>query len=354
MNSLSVYAGPRALKTLSENPLRADLFDVLVGASGGPKWFVLYGLDRYLFAEFFNNKDHPLTTIGSSAGAWRLSCLGASDPVAAIERLATLYSQEKYSNRPTTQEISNKARQMLNLVLTPSDVTQILNNKKFNTHFIAVRGRTIISRNNKPLQALAIALCALCNIISRRSLSWFFERTIFTSDVNNSAFENLTDLSTTLIELSEENFHDALIASGSIPFVLDAVEDIAGAKRGVYYDGGISDYHLDLPFHRHDGLVLYPHFSPKIVPGWFDKHLSWRKPRSLHFENVLLICPSPDFVSRLPYGKIPDRVDFSRLDYNTRLSYWRKVLDESQRLADDFAMLQEKQSIGDVIQALKF
>lgn len=24
--------------------------------------------------------------------------------------------------------------------------------------------------------------------------------------------------------------------------------------------------------------MLYPHFLPQVVPGWFDKSLSWRQP----------------------------------------------------------------------------
>lgn len=64
---------------------------------------------------------------------------------------------------------------------------------------------------------------------------------------------------------------DALLASGSIPLVLDAVTDIAGAPPGRYWDGGLVDYHLHLPYQREPDLVLYPHFADHIVPGWLDK-----------------------------------------------------------------------------------
>ena len=39
-----------------------------------------------------------------------------------------------------------------------------------------------------------------------------------------------------------------ILASCSIPFWLDAVHDIPGAPRGAYWDGGITDYHLHLPY----------------------------------------------------------------------------------------------------------
>ena len=75
MSSLSIYAGPTALQQIRREGLKADQFKVLVGASGGPKWFVLYGLDRYLFGEFCQRREQQLITLGSSAGAWRLCCL---------------------------------------------------------------------------------------------------------------------------------------------------------------------------------------------------------------------------------------------------------------------------------------
>ena len=88
MNSLAIYAGPSALERIETEGLNSKHFKLMLGASGGPKWFVLFGLDRYLFGNFFANRKEPLYTIGSSIGAWRLCCLAASDPVSCIERLA--------------------------------------------------------------------------------------------------------------------------------------------------------------------------------------------------------------------------------------------------------------------------
>ena len=69
MSALSIYAGPTALKRIQSEGLHADQFKVLVGAGGGPKWFVLFGLDRYLYGEFFATRSEALYTLGSSAGA---------------------------------------------------------------------------------------------------------------------------------------------------------------------------------------------------------------------------------------------------------------------------------------------
>lgn len=321
----------------------------MLGASGGPKWFVLFGLDRYIFGEFFANRQRELITLGSSAGAWRMCCLATADPVAAIERLAKRYSEEQYSAQPTTDEITEKARQMLAETLGPSGVKDIVENEVFRTHIVADRARGIGSSQIKQLRMLQLLGSAILNTASRKSLSLFFERNIFSNMGHLSPFIETNDLRTAHVAMREDNLMDAMMASGSIPFVLNGVRDIRDAKRGMYWDGGITDYHFDFPFHSGDDLVLYPHFSPTVIPGWFDKRVPWRRVNPKNFENVVLVVPSEEFVAELPYGKIPDRTDFETLDYSSRLSYWSTVLEKSKRLADDFSALVESgKGIADV------
>jgi hypothetical protein len=106
----------------------------------------------------------------------------------------------------------------------------------------------------------------------------------------------------------------------------------------VYWDGGIIDYNLHLPYHHGEGLVLYPHFTDRIIPGWLDKPLPWRRARGEWLDNVVLVAPSRDYLAKLPYGKLPDRRDFKRFarDYEGRMTYWRAAIGESDRLAEAF------------------
>jgi len=103
----------------------------------------------------------------------------------------------------------------------------------------------------------------------------------------------------------------------------------------------MTDYHFDMDFHAGDGLVLYPHFSAEVIPGWFDKALPWRRAHAQHYDRVVLVTPSKEFVATLPNGKIPDRKDFEKLGADERIRCWRQVLKASERLADDFQELVE-------------
>ena len=90
---LDIYCGENALKTIQENGFKQELFTNFLGASGGPKWFTLFGLDKYLFGDFFKERTTELNLIGSSAGAFRAACFAQKDPVAAIARLADKYAR---------------------------------------------------------------------------------------------------------------------------------------------------------------------------------------------------------------------------------------------------------------------
>lgn len=335
MTSLVIHAGKRARTRLLDEGLHEDLFDAMVGASGGPKWFVLYGLDRFLFGEFFADRRRPLYTLGSSAGAWRMCCLATSDPVAAIDRLADLYSHERYSDQPTSAEVTGQARIMLSRVLGEAGVGEIVANPVFKTHIIADRSRHLTARSSRLKQAVVLGAAAGFNVLHRKTLSWFFERAVFSTAAELSPWRELHDLRSFTVPLNEDNLFDAMIASGSIPFVLEAVDHIAAAKEGLYWDGGITDYHFDLPFNELPGLVLYPHFQGAVIPGWFDKKLAWRRAHSANYDNVVLLSPSPEFVASLPDGKLSDRTDFERLDYPQRVAVFQRVLERSRILADE-------------------
>lgn len=336
--SINIYAGSTARKKIQAEGFQQQHFSVMAGASGGPKWFTLFGLDCYLFGEFFANRKQPLHTIGSSAGAWRMACFAQKDPVSAIQRLAYHYSNETYSSKPDSFEISEKAATMLEQLLGSNGVMEILNHQQIQSHFIVAKAKGFNRSDNRFVQMTGLLAAATANSISRQRLDNHFERFVFFT--HNTQFEqnffNFIDKPTQAIPLIEENIHPVLMASGAIPMVLRGIKDIPGAPAGIYRDGGIIDYHLDLNFNT-EGLVLYPHFFPNIKPGWFDKFLKKRKADIKNFHNVVLITPSEQHVASLPYKKISDRKDFQTLDEKTRINYWNKVLDASHRMADDFS-----------------
>ncbi len=51
-------------------------------------------------------------------------------------------------------------------------------------------------------------------------------------------------------------------------------------------------------------------------------------------------------MSRLPYGKIPDRRDFVNLEREARVRAWRTVVDMCDELAEEFHEVLEKDQLA--------
>jgi hypothetical protein len=157
------------------------------------------------------------------------------------------------------------------------------------------------------------------------------------------------DLPTTRYALEATRVQHALLASGSIPLVMQGVRETPGVP-GVLFDGGIVDYHFDFEFERRDGLVLFTHFFDRIVPGWFDKPLKWRRPDAAALDDVVMLAPSDEFVAGLPGAKVPDRNDFLDLGTDERIRQWRSIVERCRSLADELVELIDGNGWAEAIQ----
>ncbi|MBF0377875.1 MAG: hypothetical protein HQK72_10380 [Desulfamplus sp.] len=394
---LSFYGGDRAISIIKERGLTQDIVKVVAGAAGGPKWLILGAMDRFLFSEWFTKRGtlkqpsnsstfseskplinpDPLFLIGSSAGAWRFSAASHNDPVKALEKFFDSYIHQWYSIKPTLDEIDVECQKVLDKFLDENSVNEILNHPYCRINFFSVRSKLdftnqnpisskqnsistnknsiLDSINDNPIVLVSyITAAAIANIFNRRNMSHFFTRTLFHHPSEKPPFYDMDKVNgkdnfpMLKVPLTSENFKKALLSSGSIPLVMPCIKDIPQAPKGVYRDGGTIDYHLDIPFlpetssetlsHK---IVLFPHYTDRIVPGWLDKHIAWRKPDPDNFRDVLLITPTKKFTDMLPGGKIPERQDFQTFKGKNRerIERWKIALKYSEILGDELCRI---------------
>lgn len=334
--ALKIGAGPAALAEIRANGFVADAFSVMAGASGGPKWLVLSQLDRVIAPWLLARREDPVFLLGSSIGAWRFTCYAQSDPLAAIDRFEEAYIGQRYDSKPSAREVTERSREILDTVLGASGDTEILAAPHARLNVMTVRCRAVTATDSPPLLMSTLVASALANAVSRRLLGLFYVRSLFTDPRNEPPFLKMSGIPLEHAALDAANLRDAVLATGSIPLVLEGVRNIVGAAPGTYRDGGIVDYHFDEELSGGGGLVLYPHFYGHVVPGWFDKSLKHRRARD-SLDRTVLIYPSADFVAGLPNGKIPDRKDFETMGNDERIRCWERVVAECQRLAACFS-----------------
>jgi hypothetical protein len=355
MHALSFFAGPKALAHVREHGLRAQDIAVVPAAAGGPKGLILQALDQWLFGHWLPQAPRERSVIGASIGAWRMAAACQADPVAAFARLGDLYCGQRYTAKPTPQEIDVVCQQLLHDFIDGRE-DEILQHPHNRLHIITVRGKGMLQApRHRAAQIGGFASATMLNLGGRHHLAKAMERVVI-SDVRDAPpwlRDGFDAFTTHFAPLGKDNLAAGLLASGTLPLVMEPVRAIANTPVGTYWDGGMIDYHLALPYSRMEGeLVLYPHFSEHIVPGWLDKTLPWRRaargPNRHWLDNVIIAAPSDKFLQTLPRGKLPDRQDFPHygLDHDERIRNWGKAIAEGQRLRDEFAAFAERPDMG--------
>ncbi len=350
MKALQIFAGKRALAHLQSNGLKPADVRAIPAAAGGPKGLTLLPLDRFLFGDWLPQSTQPIDLIGASIGAWRMAAAMLNAPADALAALQHAYIHQDFDllpgrKTPSKTHISERFAEGIHAMFGGREL-EVLNHPRYRLHVLTSRGRHILRRDNRVRSPLGYAGAFFTNVVSRKAMSAWIERAVFSSNASHALplpFA-VNDYRTRRYPLLENNFAAVVQASCSIPFVLDAVHDIAGAAPGAYWDGGITDYHLHLDYRaacegEPKGVVLYPHFQRAVVPGWLDKSLKWRHSATHFLDNVIVLAPHPEWVATLPNKKLPDRTDFMRFgrDLNARVAVWQTAVAESARLRDEFA-----------------
>ena len=374
MHALNLYAGPAARRHIERHGLAPAHVGVIPAAAGGPKGLILGPLDRFIFGQGLPQCAQTVNLVGASIGAWRMATACMDDPVAGFHALETGYIHGDMKappgrKLPLPEQVSATFAQNLRSMFE-GHVPTVLAHPRYRLHVLASRGRHVLAREGRWRTPLGYLGAAATNVASRRALGAWIERVVFSvrdASGQPAALPFATrDYRTRHVALTEDNFNPALLASGSIPFMLQAVHDIPGAPRGAYWDGGITDYHLHLAYgaakkiaerpmpapargqieaeHRAEHteaasegcLVLYPHFQQAVVPGWLDKGLRWRHRATPWLDRMLLLAPDPAWVQTLPGAKLPDRNDFQRLGHPERVQAWTTAVHAAVQLADEF------------------
>lgn len=340
MKALHIHVGDRARRHIEAQGLLPQDIRLVPAAAGGPKGLILSHLDRHVFGQWLPQGGHTVHLAGASIGAWRMATAAMADPSASFAELARGYiaqhiEPEAGRKMPSPRRITQGFTDTLEGFFG-SEIEHILAHPRYRLHVLTSRGRHVLRKASTSRTLLGFTGLALGNAVSRRAVGLFLERTVFSSE-GEALPMPLRDLPTGRVGLNQENFLAAMLASCSIPFMLEAVRDIPGSISGSHWDGGIVDYHFHWPYNAmQDGLVLYPHFQKQVVPGWLDKTWKWRHGATPWLDNMVLLAPNPAWVATLPGGKLPDRKDFTGLSREGRVRAWTESVQQAEQLADEW------------------
>lgn len=347
---LLFLAGPRAYARIREQGLRPEDVRLVLGASGAAKWLGIHGLDAAVFGTFLARRSSPLVLFGTSIGAWKLAAAARRDAQAAFDFLADAYIHQFYSKPVRRRDVDREALRIVDAFLSGTAAEEILSHPLFRLHLSVIRCQGGLASENPLALAWGLGMAYAVNLRGRDPYIRRFERVVF-HDARERSLVEKAGFGSESVAFTPENLRTALLATGSIPFLMSGISAIPGAGSGIYRDGGLVDYHPLPPENLDQGVVLYPHFYPEVTPGWFDKKKPKRRASAMDLADVLLLAPSPEFVASLPYGRIPDRKDFKLFEGDDagRLRFWKRAVAESRRLGDAFLEAVEGDGIRDLL-----
>ena len=355
MSRIRIKAGKNIYKIIKDGGFNFDSVSTYFGPAVGPRWLITSGFDLTLLKGGFLGRSKPVQLVGASAGAFRFAAWLQPQAIESYQKLLEAYINVAYTKQDTPSTSLGEITNIVNVYLEDDALPFALANKKYRLVIITARARGLVAYKNTGLQKLGLVACFVFNYFSRENIYKFAERVVFYNASKPPAFCLRSRFRGTYVQLNEVNFKYAVLASGAIPLVIEGVRDIYGAPRGVYRDGGLIDYHLTHQFAaKENEIVLFFHHQERIIPGWLDKNITRRVPEPYALNNVLMVSPTQSFIESLPGGKVPDRTDLVTFihDQETRIKSWRKAVELSAPLGEEFLELVESGKIREIVEEI--
>jgi hypothetical protein len=297
------------------------------------------GFDRALIERgWLAGGNGRMLLFGASVGGWRALAFASRNPHGTHAKLVEAYCALRFVENDDPATISESFRRLLREVFADDDLVQALSHDCFDLAITTARMRGVRGRSDLRWTLLA---AALLNLASSRAIGKFFERVIFvsSSSVDSLGSPSLVGgLQGRRYALTIENVRDVALATGTVPVYMAPVHNIAGTPGGLYLDGALCDYHWNQNLEIRDGVAILFLHQGRIIPGWLDKHVLWRRASGRSVSDVLLVYPDREFVRSLPGGRLPSRDDFFRYVHEPerRIAMWRDVVARSAALGARF------------------
>ncbi len=354
MYNIRIKAGKRIYAMIQDGGFNLDAVSAYVAPAVGPRWLIAGGFDLTLLTKGVLGRSAPMLLVGSSAGACRFAAWLQPEAEKNYRALREAYIELTVKRDDSPAAILASLGDVINSYLEDDALPFALASKKYRLAIIAARARHLAASEVRRVQHFGLGLCFLLNALHRSFLNYFFERVVFYTGAKPPYFCFNRDFRGRYVPLDEINFKHAVMASASVPLVVAGVRDVYGAPKGVYRDGGLTDYHLSQSYAPEDGVTLFFHHQERIIPCWLDKRFPSRRPPEGSLDNVLMVFPTALFVEKLPGGKVPEREDFVTFidDPATRIKNWRQAVELSEPLGEEFLELVESGKIKDAVEKL--
>mmetsp|Transcript_30529 Transcript_30529/g.67662 ORF Transcript_30529/g.67662 Transcript_30529/m.67662 type:complete len:412 (+) Transcript_30529:154-1389(+) len=312
-----------------------DYFSVYAGGASGPRSFVTMGFDK----QFSKLVDSGAITgdkwlLGGSTAALRFCALisGLISRKNISYELKEHFAKMVYKPGDTPKTLAPMMEALFLKVLPPHLADKVLRHPSLHLCIMVTQLRP--AYQNLPewqLKAL-FGLFLGANVVTPASLKLLQRRLCFYTGPHPPPFITPAD-EVTCLPLTSQNVYQVLHATTCLPFMSERCEYIAGVGSGLFFDGALSDYHLNLASTpEYPLLLLGDGPGPAFKQTLWDAY-TWRRAPSQYRRNVTVLYPTQQFVECLEAGKLPTVFDYFSKQYIAdpplRQRHWRQAYDLS-------------------------
>jgi hypothetical protein len=329
---------------------KLDFFDCFFLPAAGPRAFVSSGFEASLASSYLsNNIKSEKWLIGGSTGGLRAlafvnSLLLKQDLACKIK---DHYCEMYYKHGFTSDKLHAMMLEMFDSVCPNDVLKEALEHDTFKVAILVSELRYPFSLLPVILLRPFLAIVVLLHLVLPSLIeTLFFKRLCFYSGHSPPSFLGLED-SVEFCKLTINNCQQVLHATTSMPLISKTCTFIKGKGPGVYFDGGITDYYLNMKINGANGLLLGDlHPTSPIYRSALDLFVPWRRHLpDEYFEHVSVIRPTENFLKSLEPRSLPSVRDWFSKEYikypEKRKDSWNLVYDLSQKhwFEDSFADL---------------
>ncbi|KAJ3360254.1 hypothetical protein HDU91_004675 [Kappamyces sp. JEL0680] len=315
-----------------------DYFSYFFLPAAGPKAFVSCGFE-YSLRAMDKTIQSPKWFIGGSTGALRAFAYvsGLVQDKDITLALKEHYCQMYYQKGCTSDDLHSMMEQLYQTCAPSESLRQVVYHPTYRIAVIVTQLHPFLEKLPAFLLKFSFAVLALVNLLLPNFIYLFCKRICFyTGYMPPDCL--VDDPSVDFCPLTPENAHQVLHATTSIPFISTPCTFIHGKGKGLFHDGGITDYMLNtcVKPHHEPGIVLGD--TPPLFPVYrniFDQMLPWHRHLPRHyFEHTSIVRPSSHFLTAFPEKKLPSVSDWFHPEYiadpEKRRDFWGRVYQLSQ------------------------
>jgi hypothetical protein len=296
-------------------------FKIFVAPASGPRGMTTMGFDEQ-FAKKYVSSNHPHTQesrwfVGGSTAALRFVALIASvcSGKNYTRRLQEYFTEMTYRKGDRPSVLTPMMKNLIRICCPRKYIPDIIHHPHLHLCIFVVRLRNPIDTPDWKLKISFIKMFFM-NAWSEYWLHQCFDTIIYYTGKQPPSFllnHNHNHLNPIQFEpLTETNIRTVLRATTCIPFVSERITQI-GDRSGLFFDGAIGHYHLNLRCNLEQFPVLYLADQPphtKIKKTFFDTVLPWRGVSETELKYCLRVHPTEFFKDQVPNRRFPHVSDW--------------------------------------------